>query len=70
MDAAFLVQHSYEVDGEEAYKMIGVYRSEDAARRAVARLLSQPGFKEYPEGFSVERYPLDNDHWVEGFLLE
>lgn len=52
--------------GDDA-KMIGVYRSRALAEAAVASLAGQPGFRDYPEGFSIDVYPLDRDHWREGF---
>jgi hypothetical protein len=59
--------------------MIGVYRSLQAAHSAVERLQIQPGFRDYPQivdyeqdndqqGFHVQEYPLDKDHWCEGYV--
>lgn len=65
----FVVQHVHEIDEDhEDVKMIGVYSTEAKAREAVARLSRQPGFRESTAGFEVNRYPLDNDHWPEGFV--
>ena len=63
----YVLQHSREYDDTEDIKLIGVYSSEAAARAAIERLLRQPGFRSYPDGFHVDRYPLDKDHWTEGF---
>lgn len=69
MTHVYVVQHVHEApDGEEDTKFIGVYSSEEAARAAVARLSSQPGFREHREGFVVTPYELDKDHWTEGFI--
>jgi hypothetical protein len=35
----------------------------------VKRLLQQPGFREYPRGFCIDKYEVDRDHWVEGFVV-
>jgi len=79
MDSVFVVQHlRRDSDGEENVKLIGVYRSIAAARAAIDRLKAQPGFRDNPnivdalrdsddQGFHVGKYPLDKDHWVEGF---
>jgi hypothetical protein len=57
--------------------MIGVYRTEALAREAIARLGTQPGFSSLPEiytdghgneGFSIDAYALDQDHWSEGYV--
>jgi hypothetical protein len=65
----FVVQHVHELDlDDEDVKFIGVYSSEQAANAAVARLSSQPGFRDATSGFHVDRYTVDQDHWTEGFV--
>ena len=80
MDSVFVLQHVHTLPGGvEDVKMIGVYRTEEAAMSAVRRLGAVPGFKEYPtvikrknvearDGFFLSRYQLDTDHWREGFV--
>lgn len=64
----FVLQHLHlQDDGGEDVKMIGVYSSREAAEGAVERLRGQPGFRDAPEGFQIDRYSLDADHWVEGY---
>lgn len=65
----FVVQHVHDrEEGAEDVKFIGVYSTEEAAREAVARLSQQRGFRDHLEGFRVDRYRLDQDHWTEGFV--
>lgn len=59
--------HEFDEDEDDA-KLIGCYRTEEAAQAAISRLLLQPGFRDHPEGFSIGAYELDVDHWVEGFV--
>jgi hypothetical protein len=80
MNRVFLVQHLHILpQGEEDVKIIGVYSSRQAAIEAIERLRSQPGFMENPkqvnplvddgkEGFYIDEYPLDKDHWTEGYV--
>ena len=49
--------------------LIGVYSTLARARAAVARLRPQPGFRDAPDGFHVEEYQLDTDHWTEGYVV-
>lgn len=56
--------------GDDDVKLIGVYSCEQFAQRAISKLLPAPGFKSFPDGFHVSRYPLDKDHWTEGFIWE
>ena len=54
-------------DGEDTELLIGVYRTEEAAKGAIERLKDQPGFKDHPEGFHAYSRTLDKDSWTEGF---
>lgn len=80
MNNVFVLQHLHVLpNGEDSVKLIGVYRSRDAAQQAVERLRIQPGFKDHPrivdpleegdgQGFHIDTYPLDTDHWPEGYM--
>jgi hypothetical protein len=57
-----------EDSGDGRVKIIGVYQTMDAAERAIARLANLPGIRDHTNGFHVDRYQLDNDHWVEGLI--
>ncbi len=65
----YLLWHVHELpDGEEDGKLIGVYSSRELAEQARLRALGSPGFREIPEGFIVDRYTVDEDHWTEGYV--
>ena len=66
MERAFLVQHQR--SDTEDVKIIGIYSTRRAARAAIERVLGQPGFSTYPDGFTVDSYEVDRDHWAEGFV--
>lgn len=69
MASVFVLQHVHAVaDGDEDVKLIGVYSSRENADAAAARLRDQPGFADAPDGFHVDEYRLDQDHWAEGFV--
>jgi hypothetical protein len=69
MEAVFVLHHVRSDDefGDDA-KLIGVYRSHAAAEAATVRLSAQPGFVDHPDGWQIDRYLLDKDHWEEGFV--
>ncbi len=69
MEHVYLLHHVREDDefGEDA-KLIGVYRSQAIAELAIDRLSSLPGFRDYPAGFEIDKWTLDQDHWEEGFV--
>jgi homoserine kinase type II len=66
----YVLQHVYERDEIEEIKMIGVYSIQERAKEAIERLKNQPGFVDHLEGFDIDVYPLDKDHWTEGFVTE
>ena len=80
MQSVFVLEHLHILpNGEEDVKMIGVYHSAEAARAAVERLRIQPGFRDHPrivvpgvdnddQGFYIDMYQLDQDHWSEGYV--
>ena len=81
MKSVFIVQHlNVSPDGNgEDIKLIGAYRSRNAAHAAIERLRTQPGFRDFPRlidpqvddeesGFYISDYELDKDHWEEGFV--
>lgn len=69
MDTVYLLWHVRSDDPyKEDSKLIGVYRSKESAAAAVLRLKGQPGFRDHPQGFEVNSYPLDKDYWTGGFV--
>lgn len=68
MVTVFLLQHSYEVNGVEDSKIIGIYSSREIAESIVIKYKKLPGFKDYPNDFFIYGYELDEDNWEEGFV--
>ena len=50
--------------------LIGIYSSEAAARAAIERLRTKPGFANFPQGFQIHPRQLDSDSWTEGFVIQ
>jgi hypothetical protein len=70
MGSVFVLQHVHSrKDGDEDVKFIGVYSSRGNAERAIARLSHLPGFSDAPNGFHIDEYRVDQDHWVEGYAV-
>jgi hypothetical protein len=75
-----LLQHSHTLpSGEKDVKIIGLYESRTAAIAAVGRLVQNNGFREHPEivnplvdditdGFFIDEYEINKDHWTEGYV--
>jgi hypothetical protein len=69
MKPVFILWHVREDDPDkEDAKLIGVYDSESSARAALKRVQDQPGFADYPAGFEISTYILNQDNWTEGFV--
>jgi hypothetical protein len=64
----YLLWHAHDLDEEVDEKLLGVYSSQQKAEDAKLRLSDQPGFREHVEGFGIDPYELDEDHWTEGFV--
>ena len=71
MEKVFILHHERPETDKivEDVKLIGAYSTEEAALAAIARLVVQPGFRDYPDHFSIDSYPIDMDHWTEGFVV-
>jgi hypothetical protein len=67
MKSVFVLEHSYEDNQHEDTKMIGVYSSQEKAKETIKKFKKLPGFKEYPNGFNIDEYEIDEDNWTEGF---
>jgi hypothetical protein len=70
MTKVFCLWHIYLPAGaeDENEKLIGIYSTAENAEAVVRRLRSQPGFKDYPDGFQIHERTLDKDTWEEGFI--
>ncbi len=65
----YLLWHTHTLEGGESdEKLLGVYSTEEAAKRRISAAVSLPGFRASPGGFEVSPYVLDRDEWAEGFV--
>ena len=69
MNAVYVLQHTYEDETHEDTKFLGVFSSDEAAKEAILHLRNLPGFRDYPDGFEIDKYEIDRPHWSEGFGL-
>lgn len=66
MDPLFVLFHS--LPETDRVKVIGIYTSRQLAEAALERARVLPGFCDEPEGFTIEQYDIDQDHWPRGFV--
>jgi len=67
--SVFIVHHVRQLpDGHDEVKLIGVYASPTRAQEAIDRTRPLTGFRDYPDGFTVNRYVVGQDHWQDGFV--
>lgn len=68
MNSVYILQFVRAIsESEEDVKLIGVYRSLQQAEQARWRLSKKPGFCDYRDGFIIDEYEIDRDHWQDGF---
>jgi len=69
MKSVFYLAHEW-YDGEYDYITdIAVYSTLEKAEKALKRLKRHKKFKDHPEGFGIDEYEIDKDHWTEGFFI-
>jgi hypothetical protein len=66
MDPLFALLHSLPETGR--VKVVGIYSSRPLAEAAMERTRLLPGFADEPEGFTIDEYEIDKDHWPRGFV--
>jgi hypothetical protein len=64
MTDVYLLMHTYILDVERIQKRIGIYSTRENAERGAQTLRQQPGFKDYPNGFSIHAVELDKVSWI------
>jgi len=69
MDQIYLLQHSYEIDGYDETKLIGIYSSRKLAEKSMEICYQRPGFREYSKDcFHIDKYEVNKSYWEEGFI--
>jgi len=69
MKSVWLLCHVHEFDdGHEDFKLIGVFETQESAVEARARVADQPGFREFPDAFSIDEHRLGVMGWLEGYV--
>jgi len=66
MDPLYVLLHSLPETGK--VKVIGIYSSKALAEAAETRARLLPGFADESDGFTIEQYEVDEDHWPRGFV--
>jgi hypothetical protein len=69
MKTVFILEHSYELNGHDETKFIGVYSTNEMAESAINRLKYKNGFKYHPDAFVITECELNKDSWTEGFAV-
>lgn len=65
----YVLHHVHEFeDSQEDVKLLGVFSSEAKAKEVIERYKKMPGFQNYPDGFSTDKYIIDKAEWTEGFV--
>ena len=72
MKEVYLLLHLREYsDGTGAdSKLLGAYSSLEEIEKVMPHYLEQEGFRDYPDGFRIDKYELDEySDWNEGFVI-
>jgi hypothetical protein len=67
MTTVYMLVHVHETPfGDDETKFIGAYSTEAKAKEAIARLQTQPGFRDYPDQFEIHPHTIDKTSWRPG----
>ena len=58
----------HSLPGTGKVKVVGIYSCKLLAEAAEQRSRALPGFRDEPNGFTIEQYEIDKDHWSRGFV--
>lgn len=64
----YLLWHTHEPNEEENGKLLGVYSSRERAEQRILQANELPGFRDWPDGYIIDDYGVDDDKWREGFV--
>lgn len=68
LQEVYILHHGRDLeDGHEDIKILGIFSSESKASELVKKYKKMPGFKDSPDGFSINKYIIDKSEWTEGF---
>ncbi len=69
MNVVYILFHSYERDnGDEESKILGVFSEYSYAENAIKKYANLPGFNKYPNEYIIDKYVINELHWIEGFV--
>jgi homoserine kinase type II len=63
----YVLFHERDLEDAETVKLLGVFSSKALALAAIAYYADKPGFRDYPNNFTIDPYTLDKLQWSEGF---
>jgi hypothetical protein len=68
METVYILEHVYELNGEDEVKHIGIFSSVEKANEVIEKIKNMPGFLNHPiECFQIHKSKLDTYGWGEGF---
>jgi homoserine kinase type II len=67
MKLYILTHLRFDSEDDQDSKFIGVFSSPEIARSTIEQLADLPGYRKYPDGFSIEEYAVNEIRWTEGF---
>lgn len=63
----FILFHEYTDEDHDDVKLLGVFSTHQNAEETLKKYTKLPGFRVWPDGFTIDEYTVDRSHWTEGF---
>jgi hypothetical protein len=68
MTKVYLLCHDYETStSPDNGIIIGLFSTHELTSKAIEALSSKPGFANFKNGFTIDTYIVNEDHWRDGF---
>ncbi|MGM9979052.1 MAG: hypothetical protein ACI33J_09665 [Clostridium sp.] len=65
----YLLEHNRKINGYDELKTLGIYSSEEEAKKVILEYKKLPGFKDYLDEFRITEYKIDKKYCIEGFEI-
>jgi hypothetical protein len=59
IDTVYILEHNHDLDGAREGNLIGAFSTPEAAEHARAVVADQPGFRDFPDGFVITPFVVD-----------
>ena len=69
MKYVYYLEHIHKISNDnESAKLLGIFSTEENAKKAINKYKKLPGFKDFPDDFIIDKYQINETEWNSGFI--